>query len=232
MIVDIILIAVLLIAVAVSAKKGIVQTILQIAALMLTLVLAAQAAAPTAKMLYSSFMAERIETKIEDTLSSGEAATNAKKAAALTESLPGFAQSYLARNGVDTNALAQEIASGQAAADTAAYLTDTFAKPICETALTGVLFLLVSFVLGGLLQLLANAISKVFKLPIIKTANAALGGVFGLLKGAVLVYLAVALLVYIAPRQSTGSLAAAVQDSRVVAFTQQYLPESIFGEGI
>lgn len=232
MLVDIILIAVLLIAVAVSAKKGIVRTVLQIAALVLTLVLAAQAAAPTAKMLYSSFMADRIEAKVEDALMAGEAATNAKKAAALTESLPSFAKSYLARSGVDTSVLAQKIASGQADADTAAYLTDSFAKPICEAALTGVLFLLLSFVLGGLLQLLADAISKVFKLPIVKTVNAALGGVFGLIKGAVLVYLAVALLVYIAPRQSTGALAEAVKDSRVVMFTERYLPESIFGEGI
>lgn len=231
MILDIILLVILVVSIVVSAKKGIVRTVLEIAAFVLTLVLAAQVAAPTAKMLYSSFMEERIEAKIEDTLTTGEAATNSKKAAVLIDSLPGFANSYLEKTGVDTAQLAQKIASGKAGADTAAYLTQEFAQPICETALTGIMFLLFAAILGVILQFAAKAISKAFELPVIKTANAALGGVFGAVKGAVIIYIAVALLVFIAPRGNTGKLRQIVDDSRVVSYTEQYLPDSVFGEG-
>lgn len=230
MIIDIILLGILLVAIVASAKKGIVRTVLEIAAFVLTLVLAAQIAAPAAKMLYSTFMSDRIEAKIEDTLTANEAATNTKKAAVLVDSLPEFAKSYLEKTGVNTSVLAQKIASGQAGADTAAYLNREFAQPICETALTGLLFLLFAAAIGVLLQFLAKAISKAFKLPIVKTANAALGGVFGAAKGAVLIYIVVALLVFLAPRGGTGKLRQAVDESRVVMFTEQYLPESVFGE--
>ena len=148
------------------------------------------------------------------------------------ESVPGFVKGYLEKSGINADTLAQKIASGQAGKDTASYLETELAQPICEAVLTGILFLLFCAVLGGLLQWVAGGIAKLFKLPIVKTANAALGAVFGALKGAVLVYITVALLVFLAPRASDGKIQQAVHDSQVVTFTEQYLPESIFGEWI
>lgn len=232
MVIDILLICIFLAAVLVAAKKGIVRTVLDIAAFVLTVLLAAQIASPIAKTLYSSCMSDRIEAKIEETLTTGEAATNTKKAAAVLESVPGFVKGYLEKSGINADTLAQKIASGQAGKDTASYLETELAQPICEAVLTGILFLLFCAVLGGLLQWVAGGIAKLFKLPIVKTANAALGAVFGALKGAVLVYIAVALLVFLAPRASDGKIQQAVHDSQVVTFTEQYLPESIFGEWI
>ncbi|MGN0519256.1 MAG: CvpA family protein [Candidatus Fimenecus sp.] len=232
MVIDIIFVCIFFAAVVVAAKKGIVRTVLDIAAFVLTVVLAAQIAAPMARTLYSTFMSDRIEAKIEDTLTTGEAATNTKKAAAVLESLPGFVKGYLEKSGVSADTLAQQIASGQAGKDTAAYLADEVAQPICESVLTGILFLLFCAVLGCLLQWAAGGVSKLFKLPIVKTANAALGAVFGAVKGAVLIYIAVALLVFLAPRASNSKIQQAVHDSQVVTFTEQYLPESVFGEWI
>lgn len=233
LVIDIILLGILVVAIIFSAKKGIVRTVLEIAAFVLTLVLAAQIAAPAAKTLYSSFLSERVEDKIADTLSESEAATNTKKAAAVMESLPGFAQSYLAKTGVLPENLAPQIATGNMdIAETAAYLNTKIAQPICETVLTGILFLLFCVAFSVILQFLAGVISRAFELPVVKTANAALGAVFGAIKGCVIIYIAVALLVFIAPRSSGGQFRQAVNDSRIVSFTEQYLPESVFGEWI
>lgn len=231
-IIDIILIGILLIAIFASAKKGIVRTVLEIAAFVLSLVLAAQIAAPMAKTLYSSFLSERVEDKIETTLSEGEAATNTKKSAVVIDSLPGFAKSYLEKAGVKTDALAQIIANESSSGkDMAAFLNEKIATPICESVLTGILFLLFCAVLCALLQWVVGGIAKLFDLPVVGLANRLLGGVFGAIKGCVIIYIAVALLVFIAPRQnSNGQLQQAVNESRVVTFTQQYLPDSVFGE--
>ncbi len=231
-IIDVVLIGILLVAVFTSAKKGIVRTVLEIGAFVLSLVLAAQIAAPMAKTFYSSFLSERIEDKIEDTLSQGEAATNTKKADVVLDSLPDFAKNYLEKAGVQSASLASDIANqAPTGNDTAAFLNEKIARPICETVLTGILFLLFCLVLGAVFQWAAGGISKLFSLPIVGTANKFLGGVFGAIKGCVIIYIAVALLVFIAPRQNSGGqLQEAVNNSSVVAFTQQYLPNSVFGE--
>ncbi|MGN0571550.1 MAG: CvpA family protein [Candidatus Fimenecus sp.] len=232
MVIDIILLCLFLTAVVISAKKGIVRTVLDIAAFVLTVVIASQIAAPMAKSFYSTFLSERIETRIEDALTSSEAATNTQKAAVVLESLPDAVKGYIEKADIRTDILAQKIATGQVGADMAAYLNTEIAQPICEAVITVLLFLLFCVVLGCLLQWVAGGIAKMFKLPIVKTANAALGAVFGAAKGVIVVYIAVALLVFITPRASGSKLQQAVHDSQVVAFTEQYLPESVFGEWI
>lgn len=227
MILDIVLLVIVLVIVFLSAKKGLVRTVLDIAVLVLTVVLAFQIASPMAEKFYSEFVSERIEMKLTDALTSKDAVTNTQKAAAALQSLPSFVTKALEKNGVQTDSLSERIASGEASKDTAAYLNKSFVAPICKAVLTGVLFFLLSAVLGSLLQWAAKGIAKLFKVPIVRSANTFLGGVLGIIKGAVLVYAVVAVLILCTSVSTEGKLKQEVKSSRVVAFTQSYLPEFI-----
>lgn len=226
-VIDLILLGVFLAAVFISAKKGIVRTVLDVVAFVLALVLAAQLSAPLAKGCYDAMLSDRVETTIEQKLSENENASAAKKAALVVDSLPGFAKAYIEASNSDVSGRIAQIASGNyTAANAAADLNKEIARPACIAVLTSIFFLLLFAVLCALLQKLAKVLAKAFKLPIIGTVNTVLGGVFGALKGGVLVFIAAALLLLLAPRIG-GTFGEAVDGSQIVRLLESYIPWAV-----
>jgi uncharacterized membrane protein required for colicin V production len=91
-----------------------------------------------------------------------------------------------------------------------------------------VLFVAVLLVVGSLAQLILTPIGKALhKTPVIGTTDRALGAVFGLLKGAVLIAV-LAILLRVAAGIAQGEFARAVQNSRIVTF----VADSPFADGL
>lgn len=231
-IVDAVLLAVFVLCAVFAAKKGLVRAVLEIAAFLLTVILSLQLAAPAAKTLFDSFLAEKIEVKIEEKLQETQSGESRTQIAAVLDSLPDFIRSIAERQTGGVSVLQQKLQQAEKERETAAVLTETLARPICEPILTGVLFLVLSALLGGLLQTAAGFFAKLFRVPIIGTVDRLLGAVFGMLKGALLLYLAVCVLVCITPRNTAepSALQTAVESSSVVEFVKPYLPEAVFGQ--
>lgn len=226
-ILDLILLAVFIVAVVFSAKKGIVRTLLEIAAFVLSIFLAFQLAAPMAESFYDNFLEVRVQERIEEKLPAGNAVeSNTEKAVAVLEGIPSFAKKYLENSGFNADALAQQIALGRYSnSSIAEELEENFAKPASVAVLTATFFLLLCIVLCAVLQAIAGGISKLFKAPIVSTLNKGLGALFGAVKGLVIVCIAAILLSVFAPRIG-GAFQTAVDSSRVIAFAESNLFES------
>lgn len=225
--IDLILLGVFVAAVLISAKKGIVRTVLDVVAFVLALVLAAQLAGPLAQGCYDAVLSERVETKIEQKLSENENASASKTVVLVIDSLPGFAKDYIEKSNSDMSRYIAQMTSGNyTAANAAADLNKEIARPACIAVLTSVFFLLLFVVLSALLQRLSKVVSKAFKIPIVGTVNTVLGGAFGAVKGCVLVFIAAALLMLLAPRIG-GAFGEAVDGSQIVRLIESYIPSTI-----
>lgn len=216
--IDLGLLAVVLISVIVSAKKGLVRTVLELVAFAAAILLAAQLCTPMATACYDNLLSARVESEIEEKLDTPEGATSVKKASAVLQSLPDFAKRYAEGSDSTVAALTEQIANGDySGTDAAKLLNENIAKPVCEAVLRAVLFLMLFAVLGGVFDWLAKVLSKLFKVPIVKNVNALLGGVFGALKGCAFVLVAALLLTAIAPYADTA-YREALQASHIVSF--------------
>lgn len=224
--IDVILAAIFLACVIASAKKGIIRTVLEIVAFLAAIVLAFQLAAPFARTCYDMFLSARVEERIYEQLpGDGSGITYSNQAQAVLEALPDFAKTYLEKSGEGDSFLQQVISGNYSGKDAAKQLNEQIAAPVCETILTSVFFLLLSLVFSAVLSWLAKLISKGFKVPVLSTVNKILGGLFGALKGAVVVYLAVVILLVLAPRIG-GEFRTGIETSSIVSFAESYIPES------
>ncbi len=77
----------------------------------------------------------------------------------------------------------------------AAEICDSVAKPIAVAVLKVLSFAVIFFVCDFFLQIAAKAVCKLFELPVIRSVNRTLGGVFGALKGVFVAVFACLLLV-------------------------------------
>ena len=224
--IDVILAAIFLACVIASAKKGIIRTVLEIVAFLAAIVLAFQLAAPFARTCYNTFLSSRVEERIYEQLPDDNSAiTYSNQAQVVLEALPDFAKNYLEKTGEGDSFLKQVVSGNYSGRDAAKQLNEQIAAPVCETILTSVFFLLLSLVLSAVLSWLANLISKGFKVPVLSTVNKILGGLFGALKGVVVVYLAVVILLVLAPRIG-GEFRTGIETSSVVGFVESYIPDS------
>lgn len=224
--IDVILAAIFLACVIASAKKGIIRTVLEIVAFLVAIVLAFQLAAPFAKTCYDTFLSSRVEERIYEQLPDDNTAiTYSNQAQLVLEALPDFAKNYLEKTGEGDSFLKQVVSGNYSGEDAAKQLNEQIAAPVCEAILTSVFFLLLSLVFSAVLSWLANLISKGFKVPVLSTVNKVLGGLFGALKGAVVVFLAVVILLILAPRIG-GEFRTGIETSSIVGFAESYIPES------
>ncbi len=231
--IDILFLAILVFAVIVSAKKGLVRTVLEIAAFVLSVVLAAQLAAPMANTCYDSFLSEQVENKIYTELSeSDEHLSDMKTVLVTVDSLPEFIRNSFDHADSDVGTVIQQItASGTSDAEIAKQLNEQVARPLGVMVLTSILFLLVFVLANALLQWLAKTIAKAFKVPIVRTVNGVLGGVFGAVKGCLLIFLVCTVFIFLAPYIG-GDFQEAVNGSSVVSFVENSLIAEYLADAI
>lgn len=218
LVIDLGLLAVVVICVITGAKKGLVRTVLELVAFAAAILLAVQLCTPMASACYDNLLSARVESKIEEQLNTSEGATAVKKASAVLESLPKFMKPYAENGDSSVSALTEQIANGgYSGTDAARLLNENIARPVCEAVLRAVLFLMLFAVLGGVFDWLAKVISKLFKIPIVKNVNAALGGALGALKGCAFAVIAALLLTAVVP-YADEAYREALRASHIVSF--------------
>ena len=135
-------------------------------------------------------------------------------AAALAVWLSEAAQSM----GVDIAAISEKAGSVDlSAANIAAEICDSVAKPIAVAVLKVLSFAVIFFVCDFFLQIAAKAVCKLFELPVIRSVNRTLGGVFGALKGVFVAVFACLLLDAAASFAPGTQFASAVGASKLVS---------------
>ena len=221
--IDIALLAIMLIFLIVSAKRGFLITLLEVLVFAIAVISAANLCKPAANSIYDTFIGPNITEKVSASLSeNSDIMSSAGKASAVVDNLPKIIKDYILRTDPDENNITSEILNGDfSGTDAAEKLSSDIAKAV--TVLSPVIFLLLSIVLSLLLSVVAKWLNKICKLPLIGTANTVLGGVFGILKGLIAVYfIGIILLLLSANSKQNTSFYEAVNNSAIITIIQNH----------
>lgn len=187
---DIVLLIIWAVFIIISAKKGFVLSLLEFAAVIVAMVVSFQLSSALAPQLYENWLEPKVILALQEALPA-KGGTAAQQAQAVLASLPENAASFAKAVGIDVNYLAGQIrelnlgSSGQLAK----LLAERVGGPIVIQMCRFVLFCIFSVVISIVMKLLAGVIDRIFNLPVLRTANTALGALLGGLKGLVIVAL-------------------------------------------
>lgn len=229
-IVDVILIAVFAISVLVSWKRGFILTLLDFAALIVSGVASVLISGAFAPQIYNEFISSRVLETISASLNEVSFSDLSAQVSLAIASLPEFVSSYALKIGIDIPSLSAQIASSSQgnAENLAVSIEQSIAAPILTAACKAILFLVLFFVLLILLKILVRLVSKTAKhvIPALEGVDKALGIVFGILKGAVLVFALCTVVAFAADllTESLPEFKSAVEQSKIVGLINGFNP--------
>ena len=197
---------------------GFARAVAGIVAWITAAVLALQFCAPLAQAVYTRFLEERVtELAVQEIGDTSGAVETVQITTDLLGKLPQSAVRAAQSVGVDMSALTEQANSFDASAENLAQQIETrVLEPVIVAALKVVAFLVILLVVSALVQVLLTPIGKALhKIPVIGTADRALGGVLGILKGAVAVA-ALAIILHVCGSMADGGFSRAVAMSRII----------------
>lgn len=221
------LLLLLLLTILRCAHLGFVRSLAGIIAWIAAAAIALHFCAPLAAACYDRFLHERVLAMAEENIQDAADATlTVDYTNDVLKSLPDAAVKAAESVGVDVAELQSKTV--RLPHETAEAVERVCLAPIITASLKVLLFVIILFATGGLVQAVLSPIGKVLhKTPVIGTTDRALGAVFGLLKGAVLVAV-LAMLLRVAGGVVEGRFAEAVDHSRFVSFVES----SPFADGL
>lgn len=228
-IVDAVLALIFLFVVLHSARVGLAKSLAGIVAWIAASVIALQCCAPAAERVYVYFFQDRVISALQEKTADTAGAQEIVDAAqAVLQDLPQFVVDTAQSVGIDTEALVQKTENLDAAGrNVAQALERTVFAPVCTAALKAVLFFLMLVIAALLGRLLLSPLCGLIeKTPVIGKTDRMLGGILGMLKGAVLVTV-LAILLRVAAGFADEPFAQAVEQSKVVSL----IAESPFANG-
>lgn len=201
LILDLIFVAIFVISIIVTAKKGFINSVIGVVAFAVSIFIAISISGPIAESLYTNFIREpvsdSVQTVISNTVTDAEADA-AEKIDAFYESLPDFVENFVETEGISSEEIINTFSDSTLdAAELSNTLLTNVVDPALITLLNYILVIVFSIVLSIIARLLSKLITSLIKGNIIGKANSVLGGVLGAISGAfivIIVYLIVSLL--------------------------------------
>lgn len=188
-ILDIIFLAIILLCVIFSAKKGFAKSIIEVAGFVGAVILAITVSGPLAEITYDKVVEPSVIRVAEE--ASVAADQNIEDNISLLsdkiwESLPDFVKNN--SKDIDQNNFLDNvnIDTGDTVTGVAQKVSQTVAKPVVTKMLSALYAVIILIVLLILVKLLVKLINPLFKLSVIGKLNRSLGGVLGFLKGVLL----------------------------------------------
>lgn len=186
-IVDFLIVAVFALCIFVGVKNGLIRSIIGLVVVAAAAALAVWLSEPVASGIYDLFIKKSLETAVAAQLPDmSSAQLTSQNVQEVISSLPAAIVKAAQSMGVDIVAISEKTGSVDlSASNIAAEICDSVAKPIAVAVLKVLSFAVIFFVCDFFLQIAAKAVCKLFELPVIRSVNRTLGGVFGALKGRV-----------------------------------------------
>ncbi|MBE6834864.1 MAG: CvpA family protein [Ruminococcaceae bacterium] len=197
-VIDILFLAIIVVFAIFSYKRGFMRTILEVVAFVLAIILASFLAKPVGSMFYNSFIKSNVENHIENAINEinfdNHTVTKDQGAQIVFENIPEFAKKIANGTGLtDNNILAKIKKDNFTSIDATEAIVEKIVEPIVLPATQAVSFIILAAVLIFLLRLFAAMISKANEDDGFST-DKLLGGIFGIAKGLVVVYVVCAML--------------------------------------
>jgi len=207
-----------------GAAKGFVKTVLGMVAMLAALFAAYQLSALLAPAVYNTFISEKVTEAIQTKLSSAaDAEVAAHQISAVMSAIPDLVLSIASAIGIRTGGIAEKINSlDNTGANIAKELADNVAAPVITAVVHAVLFAVILAVAYVLLTAVVRLIDKIFKLPVLKSANRIMGGLLGAVKGMILVYLVCVILEIAAGLGKDTFIAQAAESSKIAGIINEH----------
>lgn len=192
-ILDLIIVAIVVIYICISAKRGFVRTVIELVGFFLSIYLAFTLGGIIANSVYDNAVEPAIVEGVAEKINVSAHATVDETVDDVWNSLPEFVVKTAENFDITSNTLRETISENFAnnadATTFAKSATETIVKPVLIPLIKAVISLILFVVLLFVIKLLAKIINKVFDLPIIGGINKFLGGIIGLLKGFAVSYI-------------------------------------------
>ena len=219
-IMDIVAVAALLVFVIVGAREGLFRSLAGLVIVVVALVgagmIAATLADPAAKLI-TPIIEKAITEKVDDAITEKTGKLDTQRTDTGVEELMDIL-------GLDED-VRQSI--GQRAEEsvrsTGASAISAVVESLCRSIIYGVLYILSFLALSVLLHILAKAMDLLTKLPVIHSLNALGGGAIGLVKGALVLFLAI----WALRRLGVSFETEAVAQTHILQFFATHTPLSV-----
>ena len=216
-ILDLIVLAIIIITVLISAKRGFVRTLIELLGFIAAVFISFTISTPLANTTYDKI----IEPSIISTVTSAADTAADNSAAAAVDSfwneMPGWI-----KGGIEKAGISKESLDGSITANIVQSAVESASQNVIKPAVTSTLALIYQvislIILLALVKPLARLINKLFSFSVIGTANRVLGGVVGVPKG--MIY-AVAFCLLI-------TLAVSFTQNGFLIFTGEAMEKSLF----
>ena len=180
---DLLLMAILVLFFLRGWKKGFAAGLVSLIGTIASVVLAMMFGGMISDWVYTSFIREPLAGRIAAQLT--VSVPTEAEIRTLLDSFPAFLERALAHYGITAQSLASQVSGG---GDLSYTLADAI-SPVFITVLKFLVVLVLFLAFMMLARLFTKMLCAVFELPLIRQLNEALGGVFGLLKGVLVVWL-------------------------------------------
>lgn len=218
-IIDIILVLLIALIAFISSKRGFVLTVFDLFSGIASLVIAKLAAPYAAVFVYDNFAKATVMAFLEEKYSDvGTAMTDA--VSAVFGFLPEGMYAFAEKSGLlDASAVSQDVLSK---ITTVAELEANIARPVVTAVINIVCFAAIAFVSVIVLKIVGRLLSGIIsRIKIIGKLNSLLGGIAGVLKGVVDVFIIAVILCIVS--FSSETIATYTADSYICSFISQLI---------
>lgn len=224
-ILDIIFIALAVAMILLGAKKGLVKALLDGLSTIISGVIAYILSEPVAKFIYDAFVRSVVKGELEKGLeeSGTDFGSVSESVNALVSELPEGALNLASKFGFNVNDAVSNIVNS--APDSNESLVETLMTnigdnifiTITEAVTMFALFIVVSIALTFVIRLLNGVVKKI---PVVKQTNKLAGGILGLIKAVVIIFVISTVLVFV----QSEELAPIINSSKILEFVNNNNP--------
>ena len=224
---DIVIIALILLIVVLSAKKGFVASCLDSFSMVIAAFGSYKLCATVANSLYDLFIKDLVKTEFRQALDEMSSNLSIKeKVEGMIDALPETAVKLASSMGIDVNNMSSLLipssADNEKLIET---IADTLAYDIMITLTEIIVFIALFIVFTLLVRFISTFFShNLEKIPLVGKLDTLLGGALGLVKALVIVFAGSVLLYIIAQTADAGSPLDFVKSSQFYMFMDQYNP--------
>lgn len=225
---DIVIIALMVLVVVLSAKKGFVASCLDTFSLAISAFSSYVLCPIVSQEVYNKFIRDLVKTEFRQALDEMSANLSIQeKISGMLNSLPETAIKLAESMGVDVNGASTALVSSVATSEEAFIdmVVDTFAYNIIITLTEIIVFIALFIAISILVRLISSFFShNLEKVPVVGKVDTLLGLVLGVVKAVVLLFAASVVLYIVAQTADPGSPMENLEASKIYMFMNEYNP--------
>lgn len=198
---DIIILAIIMFYVIISAKRGFARTIVEVVGYFLAIYLAFTFGGVLANVVYDSVAEPAIVESISEKISVSSSTNVDEAVKTVWDSLPKIvvnaAETFDVTDATLRTTLKENFANNETSTTLAKSVTNSVVKPILVPVIKAIIGFILFIILMFVVKILAKVINKIFNLPLIGGINRFLGAIIGFAKGAIIsiIFVTVVLLI-------------------------------------